>query len=67
MSFPNLVESLVSANSANPAPYIRSIIPTKVCRDEYLTISEDSAYLWVRIPDSLKFVSRIVFTTESHD
>jgi ankyrin repeat protein len=68
--FSNLIESLVFANSANPAPYIRSILPTHVCREELITISEDShrvPYLWIRIPDGFNFVSRIVFTTESHD
>jgi ankyrin repeat protein len=68
--FSELVESLVSENSANPAPYIRSILPTKVCREEFLTVSEDSPrvpYLWIRIPDGFNSVGRIVFTTESHD
>lgn len=68
--FPNLVESLVSANSANPAPYIRSILPTHVCREELIAISEDSPrvpYLWIRIPDGFNLVREIVFTTESHD
>jgi ankyrin repeat protein len=68
--FPELVKTLACSDSVNSAPYIWGLIPTKVYREDFIAVSEDSPqvpYLWIRIPDSFTFVSRIIFTTESHD
>jgi ankyrin repeat protein len=68
--FPDLVEGLACADSPIPAPNIRALLPTKVCREDPIAISEDSPdvpYLWIRIPSTFVSVTRIIFTTESHD
>jgi hypothetical protein len=68
--FPDLIQGLASGNPAKPAPYILSTLPTKVCREDFTAVSEDSPrvpYLWIRIPDGFTPINRIEFTTESHD
>ena len=68
--FPDLVQGLTSPPLAKSAPNILSTTPTRVCREEYTTVSENSPrvpYLWICIPDSFTSVSRIQFITESHD
>jgi len=68
--FPTLVQSLTSERPAKLAPYILSISPSKVCRKDLIAVSEDSPqvpYILIRIPDSFTSVSRIEFSTESHD
>jgi hypothetical protein len=68
--FPALIQGLASGLPEKPAPYIFSVNPSKVCREDLIAVSEDSPrvpYLLIHIPDSFTSVSRIEFITESHD
>jgi ankyrin repeat protein len=54
--FPDLVQGLTSPPLAKSAPNILSTTHTRVCREEYTTVSESSPrvpYLWIRIPIAL--------------
>jgi ankyrin repeat protein len=69
--FPQLLDILSSSNTTVPAPFVpMSGSNHHVSSDSEVIITMDSPdvpYLWIRVPAEMTSVTRIKFTTESHD